>query len=170
MSTYSCVYAFSMPLHNAVCSSEVASPYSVTVPWLIKEICFQADERHHDGAIMHLIGFSVICINVIWWHWISQVAWSQSSFITLSLSFFLDVCHYFRTYSSSSFLFIFFYPSPLTRVSTHLAERSALGPDFGYHDALFVRHQRQIPERRLILRRRQGFLPHPFHFIIHKTF
>ena len=58
-----------MPWHNAV-----HSPYSVTVPTLIQEICFQADESRNADAIMHLTGFNVICINVIWWRWNSHVA------------------------------------------------------------------------------------------------
>ena len=44
---------------------QAASPYFVTVPWLTQEICFQADDSRHADAIMHLICFSVICINVI---------------------------------------------------------------------------------------------------------
>jgi hypothetical protein len=94
---------------------------------------------------------------------------SQGSFITFSLLFFLNVCHYFRTYSSSPFLFIFSYPIPSNRISTHPAERSALGPEFGYHDSLSDRYPRQIPERCFIFRRRQGFLPYPLHFTKHSN-
>jgi hypothetical protein len=63
-----------------------------------------------------------------------QCSLFQRSFIALSLSSFLDVCHYFYTYSSSPFLFIFSYPIPLNGISTHPAERTVLGPEFGYHD------------------------------------